>query len=162
MVCSSLALFPSGKNKGGSKVSLEEFKAKFIKAEEEAMLKGNVDALDEVYAPDLVIRSEQFPYQELKGIEARKQQVRVNSQVFQILKLDWDEMVGEGDTIAYRYTLRLKHTGESPMVPVPPTGKELVVKGSQFLHLKDGKVSEVISHIDALGMLQQLGVIPKK
>jgi len=47
-------------------------------------------------------------------------------------------------------------------VPVPPTGKELVVKGGQFLHLKDGKVSEVISHIDMLGMLQQLGVIPKQ
>jgi len=141
-------------------MTLEEFKAKFIKAEEEAMLKGNVDALDKVYSPDLVIHSEQFPFQELKGIEARKQQVRGNSQAFQIIKLDWDEMVGEGDTIAYRYTMHLKHTGTSPMVPVPPTGKELVVKGSQFLHLKDNKVSEVLGQIDMLGMLQQLGAMP--
>ena len=141
-------------------MSIEEFKAKFIRAEEEAMLKGNVDALDEVYSPDLVIHSEQFPFQELKGIEARKRQVQTNRQAFQIIKLDWDEMVGEGDTIAYRYTLRMKHTGNSPMVPVPPTGKELVVKGGQFLHLKDDKVSEVFGHIDMMGMLQQLGVIP--
>jgi predicted ester cyclase len=141
-------------------MALEEFKAKFVRAEEEAMLKGNVDALDEIYSPDLVIRSEQFPFQELKGIEARKQQVRANSQAFQIIKLDWDEMVGEGDTIAYRYTMRLKHTGTSPMVPVPPTGKELAVKGSQFLHLKEGKVSEVFGQIDMLGTLQQLGAMP--
>ncbi len=141
-------------------MTLEEFKTKFVRAEEEAMLKGNVDELDEIYSPDLVIHSEQFPFQELKGIEARKQQVRANSEAFQIIKLDWDEMVGEGDTIAYRYTIRMKHTGNSPMVPIPPTGKEMVVKGDQFLHLKDGKVCEVFGHIDMLGMLQQLGVMP--
>jgi predicted ester cyclase len=141
-------------------MSLEDFKAKYVKAEEEAMLWGNVDAINDVYSPDLVVHSGQYRFQESKGIEARKQQIRANGQAFPILKLDWDEMVAEGDTIAYRYTMRLKHTGASPMAPVPPTGKELFLKGCQFLHLKDGKVSEVFGYTDMLGVMQQLGAMP--
>jgi predicted ester cyclase len=143
-------------------MSIEEFKARYRRAEDEAILRGNLDALDEVYAPDLVIHSQHFPFQDFKGVDARKQQVRANGQAFQVLKLDWDEIIGEGDTVAFRYTMRLKHTGASPMVPVPPTGKEFTFKGCQFLRLKDGKVSEVFGYSDTLGMMQQLGVIPGK
>jgi predicted ester cyclase len=54
----------------------------------------------------------------------------------------------------------MKHTGVSPTVPVPPTGKEVVMKGGLFVHLKNGKIVEVFEYKEYLGLLQQLGVMP--
>jgi len=58
--------------------------------------------------------------------------------------------------------LRMKHTGVYPAVPVPPTGKEVVITGGAFLHVKDGKIVEVFQYADWLGMMQQLGAIPSQ
>ncbi len=141
-------------------MSLEEFKAKYRWAEDEAMLRGNVAALDEVYAPDVVIHTQQYPFKDLTGVEARKQQVLGNRQAFQLVRVDWYEMIGEGTTVAFRYAMHMKHIAQSPTVPIPPTGKEFVLNGCQFLKLKDGKVNEVFGYADMLGVLQQLGAIP--
>ena len=73
--------------------------------------------------------------------------------------MDWDEMVVEGNTIAHRFTLHIKHTGHYPAIPVPPEGKEVVIKGSVFLHVKDGKIVEAFQYGDWLGMFQQLGIV---
>lgn len=51
-------------------------------------------------------------------------------------------MVAEGDTIAYRYTMTMKHTGQSPTLPIPPTGKEVTLKGCIVVHVRDGKIVE--------------------
>jgi predicted ester cyclase len=59
-----------------------------------------------------------------------------------------------------RYTTYDRHTGFNPLFPTPPTGKEIEVKGSVFLHVKDNKIVEEFNYVDMLGMMQQLGVIP--
>lgn len=69
-------------------------------------------------------------------------------------------MIGEGNTIVFRYTLYMKHTGVSPNMPVPPTGKELVLKGCDVFHMKDDKIVEMFGYRDYLGILQQLGIAP--
>jgi predicted ester cyclase len=43
---------------------------------------------------------------------------------------------------------------------IPPTGKQVVVKGIQVFRIFEGKIAEVWSSSDDLGMMQQLGVIP--
>ena len=80
-------------------------------------------------------------------------------QTYTDIHFDWEEMIGEGNTMAFRSTLRMKHTGISPKVPVPPTGKEVVMKGSLFIHIKSGKIVEVFEYKEYLGMFQQLGII---
>jgi predicted ester cyclase len=45
-------------------------------------------------------------------------------------------------------------------LPIPPTGKELVLKGCYFMHVKDGKVVECFGYSDMLGILQQAGIVP--
>jgi predicted ester cyclase len=69
-------------------------------------------------------------------------------------------MIGEGDSIAYRFTWRGRHTGVSPTLPVPPTDKEVMLVGCVVLHIVDGKVVEELEHSDYLGFLQQIEVIP--
>jgi hypothetical protein len=52
------------------------------------------------------------------------------------------------------------HIRTSPSLPIPPTGKEVVLQGCIVVHGKDGKVVEEWEHSDYLGFLQQLGVVP--
>lgn len=43
---------------------------------------------------------------------------------------------------------------------IPATGKQITITGSETWRLADGKVVEGWANFDALGMMQQLGVIP--
>ena len=91
-----------------------------------------------------------------------KQAIKGFRQACTIIQWTWDEEINEGNTAVHRYTVRAKHTGAFPKVPVPPTGKELVMKGCAVYHLKDGKIYEFIEYYDWLGMMQQLGAIPSQ
>lgn len=68
-------------------MSLKELKDKIIWAEEEAWLKGNVDAMDELFAPDMVLHM--FPFPDIKGLEAAKQGVRVQLQSYSNIGGTW-------------------------------------------------------------------------
>ena len=57
-----------------------------------------------------------------------------------------------------RWTMRGTHQGN--FQGIPPTGKKAVVQGMNISRLEGGKVVEDRSEIDALGMMQQLGVVP--
>jgi predicted ester cyclase len=139
-------------------MSLEELKTKIRHAGEEAWYKGNLDAFDEVYADDYV--SHRTPFPDAIGLEAVKQYVADTRLAYSDIQMIYDEWIGEGDAIAYRYHIRMKHTGTSPSLPIPPTGKELTLQGCLVAHVKDGKVIEEWEYSDYLGFLQQLGVVP--
>jgi predicted ester cyclase len=43
---------------------------------------------------------------------------------------------------------------------IPPTGQEVTVTGIEFDRVSGGKLEETWVTYDALGMMQQLGVVP--
>jgi steroid delta-isomerase-like uncharacterized protein len=139
-------------------MSLGEMKDKIRWAGAEAWLKGNLDALDEVYAPDYVWHRPPFP--DLSGIDAVKESMRGMRTAYSDIQIAYEGMVGEGKSIAYRYTWRGKHTSVSPSLPIPPTGKEVTLVGCIVVHIEDGKILEEFEYSDYLGFLQQLGVVP--
>ena len=139
-------------------MSLKELADKDSRAIEEAFIKGNLDAYNETHAPDVITHNPPFP--DAKGSEAYKQSINEIRQAFSDIRVDWDETITEGNTIARRMTMRMKHTGAYPAIPVPPTGKEVVAKVSVFLHVKDDKIVEAFQYADWLGVMQQLGVVP--
>jgi predicted ester cyclase len=139
-------------------MSLAEMKAKIRWAGEEAWLNGNLDALDEVYAADYVWHRPPFP--DTNGIEAVKKSIEGMRSAYSDIKVVYEEMVGEDSTIAYWYSLRARHTGVSPTMPIPPTGKEVILVGCVVVRIEDGKIVEEFEHSDYLGFLQQLGVVP--
>ena len=142
-------------------MSMEEIVAKFRRAAEEYN-KGNIDAYtkftNEVIAPDAV--RHRPPWPDAKGLETFKQGADVLTQGFSDVKSDIEDIIGEGNAIAWRYTMRMKHTGESQMFPGPPTGKDLVLKGAWFFKVKNDKIVEVFNYTDWLGAYQQLGITP--
>jgi predicted ester cyclase len=148
---------PSHRKEKGH-MSLKELKAKIQHAGEEAWHTGRMDGLDEVYAADYVSHKPPFP--DTVGLEAVKQSLAATRLAYSEIQVDYTECMAEGDSIAYRYTSRMKHTGTSPTLPIPPTGKVVILQGCVVVHVKDGKVVEEWEYSDYLGFLQQLGVVP--
>ncbi|MGD2050751.1 MAG: ester cyclase [Chloroflexota bacterium] len=139
-------------------MTMEEMKRKIEWAGKEAWLKGNLAAFDEVYAEDYVWHRPPFP--DTSGLAAVKESIEGMREAYTELEISYDEMVAEGDSIAYRYTFRGRHTGQSPTLPIPPSGKVVTLVGTIVVHVADGKIVEEFEHSDYLGFLQQLGVVP--
>src|SRR5947209_1474463 len=64
-------------------------------------------------------------------------------------------MIGEGDTVAFRFALRGTHLGT--FTGFPPTGKEDVLTGAGFVRIADSKIVELWSIQETLSWAQQLG-----
>ncbi len=139
-------------------MSLEDFKDKFRWALDEAWCKGNLDALDEVYAAEGV--NYQPPFPAANGLEAMKQALASILPAYSDIQITYHEWIAEGNAIAFRATMNMRHTGQSPTFPIPPTGKELTLQTCAVCHLKDGKVIEEWDYSDYLGIMQQLGIVP--
>jgi len=56
--------------------------------------------------------------------------------------------------------MMFEHTGQSPTLPIPPTGVEVTLVGCNVSHWANGKIIEEWEFSDYLGLLTQLGVIP--
>ena len=95
-----------------------------------------------------------------RGFPATRRTDKAEKLAFSDIQISYEEMVGEGDSLAYRYTWRARHTGQSPALGIPPTGKEALLQGCIVVHLAGGKIVEEFEYSDYLGFLQQLGVVP--
>jgi steroid delta-isomerase-like uncharacterized protein len=122
---------------------------------EEVWHQGNLDAADEMVAPDFVGH---FPEGEAIGIEGAKEHVIAFRTPFPDIHFTIEDMIAEGDKVAARLTFDGTHTGE--MMGIPPTGVQTTVTGIFILQIGDGKLVEVWSIVDMLGIMQQLGVMP--
>lgn len=69
-----------------------------------------------------------------------------------------DDLVVGDDLVATRVTWRGTHLGE--FQGIPPTGRAFEVMGMHFDRLADGKIVEHWGLFDAVGLLQQLGILP--
>jgi predicted ester cyclase len=69
-----------------------------------------------------------------------------------------EQVIGEGDRIAVRFTLRGTHRG--PFMGVEATGRAMTSTALVTMRLRESRVEELHGEFDALGMLQQLGAIP--
>jgi len=71
-----------------------------------------------------------------------------------------EDMVAEGDKVAVRVTWRGTHQGD--FIGIPPTGKTFEMTNTAIFRIADGKWAETWATVDNLGLLQQLGVIPRQ
>ena len=71
------------------------------------------------------------------------------------------ELIAEGNRVAARWSFSGTHNGELPGdPPLPPTGKRVSVNIMSIHRLASGKIAESWVVFDAMGMMQQLGVVP--
>jgi len=76
---------------------------------------------------------------------------------FPDLHVSIEDVIGEGDRVVVRFTLRGTHQGE--LMGIAPTGKQVAMTGISIIRVANGKFLEEWANTDWLGLLQQLGVI---
>jgi predicted ester cyclase len=137
-------------------MSAEENK-KIIRRLYEETNKGNLAAMDEFFAPNIVDHNPPPILGLASGLEGIKQAFTIfynaTPDGYHII----EDMIAEGDKVVVRVTARGTHKGE--LFGLPPTGKRLTMTGIAIYRIAGGKIVERWSEQDKLGIMQQLGVI---
>ncbi len=136
-------------------MSTEENKAHVRRVFEEVLNQGNMALIAEFYSPDYVDHSPNGPG---PGLEGLKQYFMMYGTAFPDAHYTIEDQIAEGDKVVTRWSVRGTHQG--PLMGIPPTGKQGAVTGMGIARLEGGKIVEVWSEFDALGMFQQIGVVP--
>jgi ketosteroid isomerase-like protein len=144
-------------------MSLDENKEMVRKFFEEVWNKGNLDYLDEVYAPDFKLHAlwqntSAGGAIEATGIEPAKQVIGGWLSGFPDLQVAVEDQVAEGDKVGSRHSSRGTHT--NTFMGIPPTGKAATVTGMTLTRIEGDKMVEAWTSWDALGMFEQLGLAP--
>jgi len=138
-------------------MSTEQNKAVARRLLEEVWNKGNLKALDENVVPGAPNHDPNNPI--APGPEGLKQVASLYRSAIPDLRFKIEQEIAEGDFVVHRITATGTQRGDLPGIPA--TGKYSTVTGVIITRFKDGKVAEGWSLFDQLGMLQQLGVVPK-
>jgi predicted ester cyclase len=148
-----------GCREGGQSMTAEENKA-VVRREMEELFNhtGNLDVADEIIDPNYV--SYEPTSGEVRGIEGAKQFAATYREAFPDLQNTIEDMVAEGDKVVVRFRARGTHQGETEAFG-PPTGQRMEMTGITIKRLSEGKIVEAWTNFDALGMMQQLGLLPE-
>jgi steroid delta-isomerase-like uncharacterized protein len=117
----------------------------------------NVALVDELLAPDVSFRAAGFT--EVKGREAFRQLIPAIRTAFPDGKFTIETIIAEGDVVAVRWHWRGTHQGA--YMGIAATGKQVTETGTSFYRIAEGQITEIWGDEDALGLMQQLGGIPK-
>lgn len=115
----------------------EENKRVVRRIREEVEEQGDLDAIDEIFAEDVVLHT---PMGESRGTGAIRDLYERDREGFSESTEAIHAVVAEGDTVAMRLTDRGTHDGE--FMGIEPTGKEFEIQTMAFFRLEDGKVAE--------------------
>ena len=117
---------------------------------------GDTDALEGTYAEDCVIH---FPGREpLRGREALSEYVTSLHTGFPDLRMTVDRRVSEDDVVVTQ--LRATGTHEGAHRGLEPTGTEIEISGVLIDRVEDEHIAETWAHLDTLGLMRQLGLVP--
>ncbi len=138
-------------------MSEEENKALVRRFVDEVQSKGNIDAIDGFCSPEFINHSAPA------GVPSNREGVKLVTAMFRQAFPDSyftvEDMIAEGDKVATRKTFHGTHEGE--FLGIPPTGRPVSIGLIDIVRVADGRVVEHWSIGDSLGMMEQLGVIPR-
>lgn len=123
---------------------------------DEVWAKGNLDRIDEYVAEDYVEHNTASP-QEIHGPDGYRENVEQVRAAFPDMDVINEDLVAEGDRVAYRYTITGTHQGS--LMGIEPTGAEVAIAGMGIARIEDGKLVESWSNVDVMGLMVQLGVV---
>jgi steroid delta-isomerase-like uncharacterized protein len=122
----------------------------------EVMSEGKAEVIDELCSPDWLDHNP-LPgtTPDFAGLKDFVTQIRA---AFPDLQVTADEMVGEGDRLAVRSTLRGTHQGD--FMGIPATGKKVEVSNYDFVRFENDLAVERWGAIDSAALMEQIGMAP--
>jgi steroid delta-isomerase-like uncharacterized protein len=125
---------------------------------EELWNKGNLSLADQFFAPTYEHHDASTP-DVGRGPESEKKRATLYRTAFPDLRLTIEDSIAEGETVVARWSCRGTHKGD--LNGNAPTGKQINISGVSIVRFANGKMVEGYVNWDALGMMQQLGVVPQ-
>ena len=119
----------------------------------EAWNGGNLDVIDELFAPDYVGHDAPRP-EPVRGREGMKDFLRMYHHAFSDAEITLDDVIVSGDRVVTRWTGRGTHDGD--LMGIPPTGASVVFTGIRIFRVQDGRIVEGWVDWDTFGLLRQL------
>ncbi len=138
-------------------MSPQDIKAILTKMQEDTC-KGDLDAIYSYISDDYVFH--RIPLPDTVGKAANRKSDEAMLTAFTNNRMTIHELVVEGSTAVMHYTWQAVHTGVTPSLGIPPTGKEVTLSGCMIYHWKEDKIVKQWDYTDMLGLMQQLGLIP--
>jgi steroid delta-isomerase-like uncharacterized protein len=115
----------------------------------------DIEKVEELFSPKHVFH---FPGAPPMDWNSHKQFIVSLSKAFPDLHFKIEDILAEGDKVAYRLTVSGTHKGE--FQGIPPTNKKVSFSSTGISNIIDGKVAEDWVDVDVMGLMQQLGAIP--
>jgi steroid delta-isomerase-like uncharacterized protein len=137
-------------------MSTDANKALYRRWFDEVVTGRNMAVADELLADDYVLHMPGMPGP--LDREGHKQLLGAYHAAFPDWRETVDMVLAEGDLVVIRVTGSGTH--EQAFQGIPPTHRRIQATGVGIGRIRTGKVVESWAEFDALGMMQQLGVIP--
>jgi steroid delta-isomerase-like uncharacterized protein len=116
---------------------------------------GRSDAIDEMFAADGVAHG--LAAEKMRGPAGFKAFHAGFRGAFPDVRVQIDDMVAEGDQVAYRFTATGTHRGDQ--LGFAATGRAVNIQGMGFVRISGGMIVEGWNVLDQLGMMSQLGAV---
>src|SRR4029453_3920357 len=123
---------------------------------EEVWNKGYLPVADELFAQNYSHHDSSAP-DFGGGPESEKKRATLYRTAFPDVRLTIEDIIAEGETVTARWSCKGTHKGN--LSGIAPTGKQVTITGISVVRFTNGKMAEGWVNWDALGLMQQLGVV---
>jgi steroid delta-isomerase-like uncharacterized protein len=120
---------------------------------------GNLSVADEIFSPNYAHFDPSTP-DFGRGPDSEKRRLALYRGAFPDIHVTIEEVIAEGETVMTRWSCRGTHKGD--LNGIAPTGKHITISGVTVVGVSNGKIAEGYVSWDALGLMQQLGVVPER
>jgi steroid delta-isomerase-like uncharacterized protein len=135
----------------------QQSKKGFIGQHYQDIWHGKLDLVTTLYAPDCIYHDSNSPFELPAGPDGIKQLVNILRTAFPDMVLSIESIILEEDIAVVRWIMVGTNTG--PLLVAVPTGRAVNITGISQLRFANGQVVEEWTNWDALGMLEQLGLV---
>ncbi len=124
---------------------------------EEVWNKRKLEVISEIISPSHALHGPNISGSSI-GPEAYKRQFLLFLAGYSDLHFTIDDIIAEKDKVVACWTFSGTHRGD--FMGIPATNKKVSMDGMTIHHVAGGKIMDSYGNWDALGMMQQLGVVP--
>jgi steroid delta-isomerase-like uncharacterized protein len=132
----------------------ETNKALIQRFNDEAWNARNLDVLDELCIPQIVVHNPPTEFLYGHGVGGLKLAITDYTTAFPDLVATVEDMVAEGDAVSERWTGTGTHLGS--LMGIPASGKQVTWSGITTYRFADGKIVEMWWAWDTMGLMRQI------
>ncbi|MCB5181865.1 ester cyclase [Streptomyces antimicrobicus] len=123
---------------------------------DEIAVRGNLDAIDEVFASDYIDHDVMRGQDTARGRQAMRESCQGWRDAFDF-SFKTDAQIAQDDHVTTVWTWTGRHKGE--FLGIEPTGKTCTMSGTTTFRCENGEIAEGWWHYDAMSLMRQLGAL---